>query len=300
MNKMKEKLMEWSDLKIVLAISRSGSLSGAAHLLSLNHSTVFRRINALEKNMGVRFFERLPNGYVLTEAGEAAMRVAERVELEMQTLTREIAGKDLSLQGTIHVTAPAGISLTLLRSHLARFCRLHPDIHINLIATSFTLELSRREADLAVRVTNTPPDTSIGRQVCDFKSAVYGAKKLFWNQKTQDLDSYDWCITEDQMDWLPSTLLKRKKQSGLKTVFSSNNVLAVMNAVKEGMGVATLPCFLGDQEKSLVRITRPLEELTSQLWVLTHSDLRNTARVRTLLTFLYDSLKKQKDLFEGK
>jgi len=291
--------MEWSDLKIILAICRSGSLSGAARLLDLNHSTVFRRINAIEDKMGVRFFERLPHGYVMTEAGEAAMQAAERVEANILELTREILGKDLSLQGTIRVTAPAGVSLTLLGPHIARFCKVYPDIHIDLIASSTTLELSRREADLAIRVTRHPPDTSIGHRICNFRNSIYASRVYLNTHKKCNLEDYEWCLTDDQMDWLPSSIRNKKEQSRLKTVFSSNNVLAVMNAAKEGLGVAPLPCFIGDNEKKLVRIMEPPPELTSELWVLTHSDLRNTARVRTLFTFLHESFKAQKDLFEG-
>ena len=291
--------MDWNDLKIVLAIGRTGSLSGAARLLDINHSTVFRRINTIEKKMGVRFFERLPQGYVMTDAGESAMRTGERIDSEVINLAREIQGKDLRLQGTIHITAPLGLSQTLLGPHLAKFSIQHPDIHINLIATSTTLELSRREADLAIRVTNTPPDTSIGRRVCTFRSAIYASRSYLKHHRATLLADQNWLLTDDQMDWLPLAFRKHKDRAKLKIKFSSNNVLVVMHAAKEGLGVAPLPCFLGDKEKKLVRVVEPLEELNSDLWILTHSDLRNTARVRTLMSFLYDAFRQQENLFAG-
>jgi len=291
--------MEWSDLKIILAICRTGSLSAAARILELNHSTIFRRINNIEKNMGVRFFERLPQGYAMTEAGEAAMKAAERIEIDVLGLTREIQGKDLRLQGTIHVTAPAGISLTLLGPHLARFCKTHPDIHINLTATSHTLELSRREVDLAIRVTKKPPDTSIGRRICNFKTSIYATRSYLNKHKNTGLDEHNWLLTDDQMEWLPASIRKNKEKEKIKVVYSSNNILAVLNAAKEGLGIAPLPCFIGDSERKLHRVIDPPEELTSELWVLTHSDLRNTARVRALLTFLHMAFSEQKDLLEG-
>jgi len=291
--------MDWSDLKIVLAICRAGSLSGAARLLDINHSTVFRRINAIEKNMDVRFFERLPHGYVMTDAGESAMRAGERIDSEVLGLSREIQGKDQRLQGTLHITAPLGLSLRLLGPHIAKFNKMHPDIHIDLIATSTTLELSRREADVALRVTNTPPDTSIGRRICNFKSCIYASRGYLKKHKHDQLAKYDWLITDDQMDWLPSAFRKNKEKARLRVKFSSDNVLAVMNAAKEGLGVAPLPCFIGDKEKNLVRVTEPLQELNSELWILTHSDLRNTARVRALMSFLYESLGKQEALLAG-
>jgi DNA-binding transcriptional LysR family regulator len=291
--------MEWSDLKIVLAICRSGSLSGAARLLGINHSTVFRRINSIEKKMGVRFFERLPHGYVMTEAGESAMRAGERIDSEVIGLSREIQGQDQRLQGTIQVTAPLGISLILLGPHLAKFNKMHPDIHIDLIATSTTLELSRREADLALRVTKSPPDTSIGRRICDFRSCIYASRSYMKKHRDKELADHDWLITDDQMDWLPTSFRKNKDKARLNVKFSSNNVLAVMNAAREGLGVAPLPCFIGDKEKILVRVNEPLHELNSELWVLTHSDLRNTARVRALMNFLYESFKQQEAVLAG-
>ena len=144
--------MEWNDLQLILGVGRAGSLAGAARLLSMNHSTVFRRLNSIEKTLGVRLFERFPTGYVLTEAGESAMRSAEIVEDEMHHLARELVGKDLRLQGKIRVTAPEGLSQKILGPHLAKFCQLHPDIQIDLAAMSGEVQLSRREADLALRV----------------------------------------------------------------------------------------------------------------------------------------------------
>lgn len=291
--------MDWSDLKLILAIGRSGSLSGAARLLDINHSTVFRRINAIEKEMGVRFFERLPQGYVMTEAGESAMRAGERIDSEVTTLTREIHGKDLQLQGTIRVTAPFGLSLTLLTPLLAQFSRSHPDIHIDLIATSATLSLSRREADLALRVTTRPPDTSVGRRICSFRSAIYATRQYLNKHRDTPLQALDWLLTDDQMDWLPLALRKPKEHASLNIKFSSNNVLAVMHAARQGIGVSPLPCFLGDSDKKLQRVVEPLDELSSELWILTHSDLRNTARVRILMSFLYEGLSEQSRLFAG-
>ena len=290
--------MDWNDLKLIMAIARTGSLTGAARELSINHSTVFRRINTIEKSMGVRFFERIAQGYVMTEAGEAALQVAEHIESDVMGLTRKIAGSDLRLQGLIKVTAPQGLSLLLLGPLLAQFGKQHPEIEIQLIATSTTLELAKREVDLAIRVTKTPPDTSIGRFVCQFNSCIYASRRYWKTHQTQKLDECPWLITDDQMEWLPKSIIKKKRNT-FRPVFSSNSVLAVREGVKQGLGLATLPCFIGDKEKSLVRVGNPLKELESQLWVLTHSDLRNTVRVRTLFTYLYNQLLQCKAMFEG-
>ena len=291
--------MEWDDLKIILAIGRAGTLSGAAKLLKINHSTVFRRINIIENNLNVRFFERMPTGYVLTEAGNIAMHTAKRVDDEMNGLARTLVGKDLRLQGTIRVTSPEGVSLKLLQPIFALFLKENPDIQIDLVVTGSTLQLSRREADLAVRVTNKPPDTSIGRKICHFRFAIYASRQYLKTKKDTILKDHNWILLDDSSNWFPQSVWKKMGHPGAKIIFSSDSTMAVVNAVKDGLGVAPLPCFLGDSEKKLVRVVEPNAEMALELWLLTHPDLRHTARVKALMTFLHKSLESKKNLIEG-
>jgi len=292
--------MDWNDLKLILAVCRSGSLSGAARLLGVNHSTVFRRINQIETSMGVRFFERLPHGYDMTEAGEAVMRVAERIDNQVLDLARELQGKDLRLQGSIRVTAPEGITVFLLGSYLEKFCRQHPNIHIDLVTTSTTLELVRREADLAIRVTSNPPDTTIGHRICRFKSTFYATQSYLEKTGELPLNQHKLIIMEDGLDWLPRSIWKTKEQINANLIFRSNNMLAVLNAVKSDLGITALPCFVGDRQKELVRLIDPPKALDNELWVLIHPDLRRTARVRILMSALVEAFSCDAPLIEGK
>lgn len=295
--------MEWNDLKVILAIGRAGTLSGAAKSLSTSHSTVFRRINVIEEKMGVRFFDRLPQGYSMTEAGEAALRTAERVDNEVNGLSRELLGKDLRLQGTIRVTAPEGISLKLLRPIFEKFLCAHPDIQIDLVVTGSALKLARREADLAIRVTKNPPDTSIGRRVCDFRFGIYASKDYIEAHKNISLESYEWLLLEDSSNWFTQAVWKKLINQNTKVVFRSDSTSAIVNAACDSLGVTPLPCFIGDREKALVRVDELQKEIVSEsasdLWVLMHPDLRHTARVKALMRFLYDALEKHKNLIEG-
>jgi DNA-binding transcriptional LysR family regulator len=292
--------MQWNDLSIVLAICRAGTLAGAARSLGLNHSTVFRRINGIEDKMGVRFFERLPHGYVMTEAGEVAMRAAERVDDEVLGLSRELLGRDLRLQGSIRVTAPEGISLYLIGPGINEFCKQHPDIRIHMAVTSSHLQLSRREADIAVRVTTTPPDSSLGRRVCRFRIARYATRNYLKKNPHGQLEAYDWLMSEEGYDWLTEALAEKGIRSPVNKVMVSNNVRVLIEAAKQDLGVIQLPCFLGDSEKKLVRLPDSPEEMMMELWLLTHEDLRNTARVRALMAFLHESLQPKIDLIEGR
>lgn len=292
--------LEWSDLEVILAVCRAGSLSGAARTLGQNHSTVFRRINAIEDKTGVRFFERLPDGYKMTEAGETALRYAERVESEVHALSREVLGQDMRLQGKIRVTAPEGMATHITPPLFAEFCKLHPEVSIEMVGATSALDLGRREADVAIRATRKPPDASLGRKVCDFRFAIYSSPQYLQQHKDRPLPEQNWVMIAGTADWLVPHIWKKKAQAEEQLIFASSATQAVLNAAAEGMGITLMPCYLGDADQRLVRVGEPLEPRTIELWVLTHPDLRHTARVKALMAFLFDALKKEADLFEGK
>jgi DNA-binding transcriptional LysR family regulator len=292
--------LEWSDLTLILAICRAGSLSGAARILGHNHSTIFRKINAIEEKTGVRFFERLPDGYVMTEAGEIAMRYAERIESEVHALGREVLGQDMRLQGKIRVTAPEGITTQIAPKLLAEFCRLHPGVSIEITGGSSALDLSRREADVAIRATHKPPDSSLGRKVCDFRFGIYSSPQYLEQNKDKPLQEQNWSLIQGTVDWLVPLIWKKAAHGERQAIFSSGTSFAVLNACAEGLGFTMMPCYLGDADSRLVRVGEPVEALTMELWILTHPDLRHTARVKALIAYLYDELKKEEDLFAGK
>ncbi len=292
--------LEWNDLTVILAICRAGSLSGAARTLGHNHSTIFRKINAIEEKTGVRFFERLPDGYAMTDAGQTAMSYAERIENEVHALGREVLGQDMRLQGKIRVTAPEGITTQITPRLFAEFCRLNPGVSIEMTGGSFALDLSRREADVAIRATDKPPDTSLGRKVCDFRFGIYSSPQYLKQNKDKPMQEQNWSLIQGTVEWLVPHIWKKKAHGERQIIFSSSTSLAVLNATAEGMGFTFMPCYLGDADNRLVRVGGLQEALTMELWILTHADLRHTARVKALISYLYDAFKKEEDLFEGK
>ncbi|WP_455219042.1 LysR family transcriptional regulator [Kaarinaea lacus] len=298
--KAPEKEMEWNDLMVILAVCRAGSLSGAARALGHNHSTIFRKINAIEDKTGVRFFERLPEGYKMTDAGMTAMRYAERIEAEVQALGREVLGQDMRLQGKIRVTAPEGMTITILPKLFVKFCRQHPAVSIEIIGGSAAVDLTRREADIAIRATSKPPDTSLGRKVGDFRFAIYATPQYLKDHKKVPLQEQNWCVIQGSDEWLVPLVWKKKAHTRQCIVYESSLAMAVINAAAEGMGLTFMPCYLGDADDRLVRVTDVLEPLTLELWILTHPDLRHTARVKALMAVLYDELKQNEDLYSGK
>ena len=291
--------LEWNDLNVILAICRAGSLSGAARIVGQTHSTVFRKINAIEEKTGVRFFERLPHGYAMTEAGETALRYAERVESEMLALGREVLGQDMRLQGKIRVTAPVAMAERQLPQVFADFHALHPEVSVEIVAGTPALDLARREADLAIRATRKPPDDSLAKKVCDFRFALYAAPAFLEAHGKKPVSEHEWCLLRGVEEWLVPMIWKKTTDAAKQVVFASDSTQGVLNAAAVGLGLTVLPCYVGDADSRVVRASAPIEKLTLHLWILTHPDLRHTARVKALREFTHGALSSEADLFAG-
>jgi len=282
-----------AELRTLLAIAREGSLAGAARRLRVNHSTVFRRLGAIEARLGTRLFERQGGSYVTTAAGEDLLRTAERVEAEVEALERRLSGQDLRLTGSLRLTAPDDVAEVLVMPLLTAFRHAYPDITVELAVDNRMLNLTRREADVALRPTRQPPDTLAGRRIAGLASAVYrgagrgaqaDARWVAWEEGGGPPLVARWLT--DHVD---------RHVIG----YRSNSMLNQASAIRAGLGRGVLPCFLGDRDAGLERSAPPLPELATELWLLTHPDLQRTARIRALLDFLYESLRRQRRLLEG-
>lgn len=286
----------WDDLRLFLAVARAGTLAGAARALKVNHSTVFRRIGAFEEAIGVRLFDRMPNGYVLTAAGEAMQESALRVEEEIAALGRRVTGQDLRLRGVVRITTVDMLAQGLLPRHLLAFRRAYPSIEIELTVGNATLSLTRREADVALRVGNQPPEVLVGRRAGRLVFAVYGATGA--GKITAPLAEQPWIgfnaehapLVREFGAFLP----------GVDPAFRVNSVAAAISAAKAGIGLATLPCAIADREPGLMRVALLPDSFTLELWLLTHEDLRRTARIRAFLDFMAEALGQEVPLLEGR
>jgi DNA-binding transcriptional LysR family regulator len=291
--------LEWSDLRVVLAICRAGSLVGAGRLLSCSHTTVFRRINAIEERAEVRFFERLPSGYAMTDAGEVAKRFGERVEAEFLALSREVLGRDTEVSGNVVITAPEGIVSHILPPILLDFRREHPDVTFEVVESNAAFDLARREADIAIRATRKPPDDSLGRRISTFRFAVYGNEDLLAATADAPLSEQPWVGLQGTIAWLVPQVFKSTTKAEERMVYTTNAAAAAIEAVRAGVGVTLMPCYRCDPIGDLHRLAPPLPHLTMELWVLTHPALRHTARVKVLMRHLTEALRARAPLFDG-
>lgn len=301
---------DWNDLKLVLAVARAGSLTGGAKAQGVNHSTAFRRLNALEARLGVRLFERLAAGqYLPTEAGTQAMLVAERMETETTRLGREIAGSDHRLTGRLRVTSSETLAYRLLTAELARFRTEHPGIELELTIDNRILSLSRREADVALRVARPKEPDLVGRKLADAAWTLYGAPALLRKLKKPNRQSHadlgalpagPFIGWQSDADGIHAGKWLDKSVPAAAIVYRSNSLINQLSAAKAGIGFAVLPCYLGDREPGIARaLAKPIPALARELWIVTHKDLKDTARVRAFLDLVGAGLVAHRRLFAG-
>lgn len=290
----------WNDMKLVLAIARAGTLGGGAAELGVNHSTAFRRLNALEEKLGVRLFERLPGGvYQATAAGEQVAATAERVETEADALSREVAGRDQRLVGSLRVTSSETLAYSLLTAELARFRAAHPGIVVELVVDNRILSLSRREADIALRVTRPREPDLFGRKLADIGWTVYGAPSLVGDGPV-DISAFDFVGWGEEVSGIAAADWISERVERPRIAYRASSLINQFVAAKAGMGLALLPCYLGDIDPGLRRVVdAPITELRRELWIVTHADLRKTARVRAFFSIVGDGLMAKSSLLRG-
>ncbi|WP_440997263.1 LysR family transcriptional regulator [Arhodomonas sp. SL1] len=292
-------MLDWDDLRTVLAITRAGTAARAAETLGVHPSTVFRRLNAMERTLGVQLFRRLPDGYVPTTAGEEAGTVAERMEAEIAVLGRRLSGQDLRPSGTVRVTTTDTL-VGLLQSDLPAFRREYPEIELRFLVTNRFFDLTRHDADVAVRPSIAPPETLVGRRVATVATALYASQRYLDEKPAEmDLAEHDWIAPDESLGQLPSTRWLAATVPAERIHIRANTLMAALEGTKAGVGVCPLPVFLGDAERGLRRLGAPLPELASELWLLTHPDLRFVGRVKAVMDFAAEALRRRRALFEG-
>jgi len=285
----------WDDLKYALAVHRHGGLSGAARSLGVNHSTVSRRLSALEENMGVRLFDRLPSGLKITAYGERAIESAIEIERQILDLSLSIASKDMGLAGPLKVSAPQLIIQVHLAEICAAFTKAYPEIELSIIATSDAVNLHRREADVSIRAVNDPEDTLWGRKIMSQNRMYYGAESYLRERTdTEAMNCINFMWGGDEA---PSKVLKTYPKA--RVVAKFDDMVAVLGAVSAGMGIARMPCFLGDSVSGLQRVDGLASEPYSDIWILTHPDFKKVPRIKTFMRFVGEALKEREELFLG-
>jgi DNA-binding transcriptional LysR family regulator len=288
--------VHWDDLRYVLAVADAGSLASAATTLRVNRTTVLRRINAFERKHAVRLFERLQTGYVLTPAGDEILAAARGFENTIAALERKLAGQDLRAEGLLRLTTTDTLMGSILPRVLSGFQQANPGITVNVASSNTFANLSKRDADVAIRPVTDAPETLVGRRICSVAFAVYGAVK-----DAPDAGRADerWIAPDETLSTTSIARWMRESIPAGRIAFGVDSLLVMREICASGGGLAALPCYLGDTDPRLVRIQPPVAEMSTALWLLTHPDLIRTARVRLFMDFMTAGLARERSLIEG-
>jgi DNA-binding transcriptional LysR family regulator len=292
-------MLSWDDFRYIKAIAQGRSLASAAEELAVNHSTVFRRLGQIEGRLGSRLFERSRSGYALTPCGEEMVRLAEQMENDIVAFERQVTGRDLRPSGELRVTTNDALLVHILSDLFAGFRRAYPEIVLDVVISNSSLNLSKRDADVAVRATNRAPDTLVGRRIAAFGCAVYGLENGRGRVDLSDLGRHHWVGLGENLAGIKIAKWLRDHVPSDRIVYRVNTVLGLAEAVEAGIGLGFLPCAIGESTPGLVQLSDVVPDVGGDLWLLTHPDLRQTARVRAFMDYAGAELAKKRRLIEG-
>ncbi len=282
----------WDDIRYFLQVAQSGNVTNASAVLGVNHSTVSRRIRTFENNLGVVLFHRQPRGYELTDAGSAILEVAEDMAVNSHKIARQLFAHDSQLEGLVNLTLPHDLLDYCLMEDICRFKQQFPEIIINLEVAKGLKNLAVREADLAIRLTPKPPEYLIGSEICKIQHGIYAPVNFDINAEVKLILWHD---EQEKPEWA------QKYFPSAETSIRVDDCYSMYSAVKMGLGIARLPCYLPDLIASPEIQRLNFEEACSTwgVWVLSHVDLRNNLRIKRCREFIKEALIQKKPWFEG-
>ena len=289
-------MFEWDDARHFLAVHRTGSLSAAARDLGVNQSTVGRRLVSLEERLSAKLFFRTRDGFRIAPAGEKLLTHAERMEDEAIAIAREIAGQETKLTGSVRLTAPDMFGARIVAPLLAAFHARYPEIDLELDTDNRLRNLSKREADMAVRIGETREGGVVVRRLTEFGSALYASRDYLERRGTPrggDFAGHDFVGFAEPLMRSGEALWLSENAAAGRTVLRSQATAVQLQATLEGVGIAALPYYIADVEPSLVRIVPPAYVMRQEVCLAVHEDLRHTARIRVCADFLAEGIRAQ-------
>lgn len=282
--------LDWNDYRIALLVADAGSLSRAARQAGLSHTTMFRRINAVEEKLGVRLFERFRTGYQPTAAGEEIVAVARQIAELTNSTERRVAGRDLRPSGLVRIATTDSLLFALLAPEFERLRRVEPGITLEFVISNEVSNLSLREADIAIRPTSSPDQHLVGLKLGVIRQGIYAHKSFgLKGVSSQQLRSLPWLGLSASMAYGQLHAWMKKNRYDDACVCRADTVLGLYAGVCAGIGLAVLPGYLAEADGNLVRVGGDIEDVAVDLWLLTHPDLRRTARVRAVLDHVASS-----------
>lgn len=280
----------WDDYRYILTVAREGGVASAARILGVNHATVLRHIQAFESAHGVVLFDRRASGYELTGHGRSLLEALESLESAVIDVERKVVGSEDRASGVLTITTTDAISVGIIGPYLNGFVGAYPHIAPDLRITNTALDLNQRDADVAIRPSQSPPESLVGRRVGTLGIGVYASRAYAKQYGERRLNEHAWVGLGKLMARSPAARWLETVAKPKHVVLKADSFLTVCTAVEQGLGVALLPCFLGEPNDELVALGPPIDELDTQLWLLTHPDLRRSPLVRAFMDHFGDAL----------
>ena len=294
---------DWNNLRTFLAVARSGRLTAAAARLGADHTTVARRISALEQSLAAKLFNRSPTGYSLTAQGERLLPRAEQMESLALAAQSEVGGSDLSVAGTVRIGAPEGFGSYFLAPRMSALAEAHPQLEIQLVAIPGVLSLSKREADIAVSLSPPAEGRLLARKLTDYRLGLYGSRAYLDAspplRTRADMKEHRFIGYIEELLYAPELNYMSAPDVQISVGLKSSNLIAQLRATLAGAGLCVLPQFIAAGEPGLVRVLPDSVSLTRSFWLLTHADLKNVARVRATSQFIVDEVRRAHEDFLG-
>ncbi|MET1111154.1 MAG: LysR family transcriptional regulator [Allosphingosinicella sp.] len=293
---------DWNDLRAFLAVARSGRLTAAAARLGVDHSTLSRRIGALEHALRSKLFERSPSGYTLTDQGRRLMPIGEEMERLAIGAGESVGGSSTSVEGIVRIGSPEGFGSYFLAPRIAGLKALHPRLTIQLVAAPAVFSLARRDADIVVSVSRPPAGRLNVARLIDYDLGLYAAPTYLREApeiaSSEDLFRHRFVSYIGELLHFPELDFLQHVAPGGTTSVESSNLVAQLRATLAGAGLCVLPAFLAEEEEGLVRVLPGEVSLTRSLWLTVHQDLAELARVRAAVRFIKDEVEKARGLFK--
>jgi DNA-binding transcriptional LysR family regulator len=296
-------MYDWNDLRYFLELSRQGKLVKAALRLKVDHTTVSRRIASLEKQLQARLFDKSPTGYQLTDAGMRLLPMAEKIESQSNQLYQALSGKDARLSGTVRISTSEGIGAQVIARHISEFRLEHPDIEIELMADTRRTSLSKREADIAITFSRPESGRLKGWKLCDYRLKLYGSRDYLENHpkiiNMGDLAQHEFVSYIDDLIEMPELRYFESTFKNAHVVFRSTNLNAQYNAIRSGVGLGLVHCFMAANDPQMIAVLPGQILVQRSFWLMVHEDLRDVARVDAVCRFITRLLRDNESLMMG-
>jgi DNA-binding transcriptional LysR family regulator len=293
---------DWNDLRAFLAVARSGRLTAAAGRLGVDHSTLSRRIAALEHGLTAKLFDRSPTGYTLTEQGARLLPVAEEMERLALSGTESVGGTAASVEGVVRIGSPEGFGSWFLAPRIAALTERFPALRVQLVAAASLFSLSRREADVVISVSRPQDGRLTVSRLIDYDLGLYAAPAYLNHHPpiaaAADLKGHRFVTYIEDLLHFPELDFVRHVAPEGCTALESSNLVAQLRATLAGAGLCVLPAFLAAGDARLVRILPHAVTLTRSLWLIVHQDLSELARVKAVVRFIREAVEAERALFK--